>query len=72
MHKIFFIILALTNHIYAAQPDLAKKAEIKELIEKEAKDLPIPITADGNMVISNIKYDIEENNFASIEMKIKC
>lgn len=61
MHKIFFLILMLTNFIYAMQPDLAKKAEIKELIEKEAKELPVPITADGNMVISNIKYDMEEN-----------
>ena len=62
MKKLFLLATFLSSFLFAEPADLATKAKIKELIEEEVKNLPTKITEDGNMVLADIKYDMEDNS----------
>mgnify|MGYP000892390825 FL=1 len=60
MKKLLLSALFLTPLLFA-DTDLATKAKIKDMIDQEAKDLPIRISNDGNMLLAGMQYDIESN-----------
>ena len=62
MKKLFLLVACLSSFLFAEPADLATKARIKELIEEEAKSLPTKITEDGNMILADMKYDMENNS----------
>ena len=66
MNKLIFSILALSSFLFAEQVNLSTKAKIKEMIDQEKKELPIKITEDGNMILADMKYDIEDNSLRLI------
>lgn len=66
MNKLIFSILALSSFLFAEQVNLSTKAKIKEMIDQEKKELPIKITEDGNMILADMKYDIEDNSLCLI------
>ena len=66
MNKLIFSILALSSFLFAEQVNLSTKAKIKEMIDQEKKELPIKITEDGNMLLADMEYNIEDNSLRLI------
>lgn len=66
MNKLIFSILVLSSFLFAEQVNLSTKAKIKEMIDQEKKELPIKITEDGNMLLADMEYNIEDNSLRLI------
>lgn len=61
MKKLILSAIFFSASLFGVQPDLAKKLEIQKLIEEEAKDLPVKISADGNVLLTGVNYNTDEN-----------